>query len=178
MTTPPAGYVSITTTKRRRYMWCAWWTGEPTRKPFRKPDAFSGGARTPEEAKKEAERIAGRLLQVIEPVWARAFIRLQAGLPPWVEKKPPRPKPEEPPPEDAKRKKRRFVPSIPDPGTCPFTILGLPRTASLDEINRAFRRLALQTHPDRGGSARDFIRAKWAHEEAMAIRHRGAGTRQ
>jgi len=171
MSTP--GQVSITTTKRRRFLWCAWWTGEPCKKPFRKPDAFSGGARTHEEAKRAAERAAGRPLREIEPLWARAFIRIQAGLPPFPEKKP-RPRPEDPPAGETPRKQKRYRPSVAEPGACPFAILGLPRSASIDEINRAFRRRALETHPDRGGDGAAFIRAKWAHDEALARRGKGA----
>ncbi len=157
--------VSITTTKRRRYFWCAWWTGDPTRDPFRKPDASSGGAKTLEEARKQAERAAGRPLREIEAVWARAWVRVQAGQPPWVEKKT-RARPEEPSPQDPRQKRRRFVPSVAEPDECPFAILGLPKSASPDDIRRAFRRLALETHPDRGGDATSFIRVTWARDEA------------
>jgi len=156
-----AAVVSITTTKRRRFLWCAWWTGEPTREPFRKPDASSGGARSLEEARKEAERAAGEPLREIDPIWARAWVRVLAGQPPFVEKKARAPK-ETPPP----RERRRFAPTVDDPSTCPFAVLGLPKTASLDEIRRAFRRLALETHPDRGGNEAAFIRVTWARDEA------------
>ncbi|TKD08538.1 J domain-containing protein [Polyangium fumosum] len=159
------GVVSITTTKRRRYLWCAWWTGEPTRAPFRKPDASSGGAKTLEEARKQAERAAGQPLREIEAIWARAWIRVQAGQPPWVESKT-RTHHEEPPPQDSRQKRRRSTPTIADPTLCPFEVLGLPKTASPDDIRRAFRRRALETHPDRGGNAAAFIRVTWARDEA------------
>ena len=55
-------------------------------------------------------------------------------------------------------------------GSSPLTILGLGPTATQQEIKRAFRRLALTTHPDKGGSAAAFIRVKWAHDEALARR--------
>ena len=160
-----SGVVSITTTKRRRYLWCAWWTGEPTRTPFRKPDASSGGARTLEEARKQAERAAGQPLREIEAIWARAWVRVLSGQPPWVEKKA-RTRHEDPPPHDARQKRRRFIPSIAEPDACPFEVLGLPKTASPDDIRRAFRRLALETHPDQGGDASAFIRVTWARDEA------------
>jgi curved DNA-binding protein CbpA len=60
-----------------------------------------------------------------------------------------------------------------DPSANPFTILGLSPTASADDIHRAFRRLALETHPDRGGKADDFIRVKWAQLEALARMRKG-----
>ena len=155
------GVFSVTTTKRRRFYWCAWWTGVPERAPFRKPDAWSGGARSEEEARSQAEKAAGKPLTIIEPVWARACIRLQEGLPPWVVREPKRPPPEAPPPP------RRRPASVPA-GSSPLTLLGLGGSATREDIKRAFRRLALTTHPDHGGSAAAFIRVKWAHDEALA----------
>src|SRR5690606_4535560 len=61
---------SIATTRRRRYLWAAWWSGPPTRQPFRKPDAYGGGARTVDDARREAERVAGRPLVLAPPLWA------------------------------------------------------------------------------------------------------------
>src|SRR3954468_15591081 len=74
---------AVTTTRRRRFMWVAWWTAPPARQPFRKPDAFSGGARSHEEALAQARRAAGVLLVEIEPYWARAWARVLLGRPPW-----------------------------------------------------------------------------------------------
>lgn len=162
---PPRVY-SVTTTKRRRFFWCAWWTGAPGRAPFRAPDAWSGGARSEDEARRQAEQAAGSPLTLVEPIWARAFIRVQAGLPPWIVREPRRPPPEAPPPP---RKRPASVPV----GSSPLTILGLGPTATLAEIKRAFRRLALAAHPDRGGSAAAFIRIKWAHDEALERRASG-----
>jgi hypothetical protein len=163
---PSSSVYSVTTTKRRRFFWCAWFTGAPERSPFRKPDAWSGGARSEEEARSQAEAAAGKPLTRVEPIWARAFIRVQAGLPPWIVREPKRPPPEAPPPP---RKRPAGVPA----GSSPLTILGLGPAATLVEIKRAFRRLALTTHPDRGGSAGAFIRVKWAHDEALARRAAG-----
>ena len=154
---------SVTTTKRRRFFWCAWWTGAPSLSPFRKPDAWSGGARSEEEARRQAETAAGKPLTRAEPIWARAVVRVQAGLPPWIVREPRRPPPEAPPPP------RKRPPDVPA-GSSPWTILGLGPRATHAEIKRAFRRLALTTHPDKGGSAAAFIRVKWAHDEALARR--------
>jgi hypothetical protein len=50
----------------------------------------------------------------------------------------------------------------PPPG--PRAVLGLPPDASRGEAQRAFRRLAKQTHPDAGGDAADFrvVAGAWA----------------
>ena len=45
----------------------------------------------------------------------------------------------------------------------PFRVLSLPYDADLDDVRRAFRRLARQTHPDRGGSARAFHEVRAAY---------------
>jgi len=37
-----------------------------------------------------------------------------------------------------------------------YAALGVPRTATTDEIKKAFRRLASQTHPDKGGDTQKF----------------------
>ena len=53
------------------------------------------------------------------------------------------------------------------PGPDFYDVLGVPRTGSQEEIQRAYRRLALKTHPDRGGSAEAFRRATEARDTAM-----------
>jgi DnaJ domain len=47
-----------------------------------------------------------------------------------------------------------------------FTTLGLPNTASVDEIKLAYRRRAMQLHPDRGGDHSAMVRLNAAYEEA------------
>jgi len=37
-----------------------------------------------------------------------------------------------------------------------YAALGVPRTATADEIKKAFRRLASQHHPDKGGDTQKF----------------------
>jgi hypothetical protein len=167
---PFTGVYSVTTTQRRRFFWCAWWTREPTREPFCMPNAWSGGARTVEEAKRAAECAAGHPLREIPPIWARAWIRVQAGAPPWVSPKERAPRPEEPPPREEARSRRRREPPFEAlyAGACPFAVLGLPKGASLAELKRAFRRLSLTTHPDQGGTEAAFIRVKRAFDAAIA----------
>lgn len=45
----------------------------------------------------------------------------------------------------------------------PFHVLSLPYDAGLDDVRAAFRRLARQTHPDRGGSAQAFQEVRAAY---------------
>ncbi len=130
---------ALARTKRRRYLWCAWWTGEPTASPFRPPDAWGGGAQTREEAQSLAEKAAGRPLSPIDDHWAGAWKRKLAGLDPF--------------PKPPTRK-----------GNDPYAVLGLSRGATLAEVRRAWRQKALLHHPDRGGSAEDFMAAKRAYD--------------
>jgi DnaJ homolog subfamily A member 2 len=37
-----------------------------------------------------------------------------------------------------------------------YELLGVERTATMDEIKKAFRKLALKNHPDRGGDKEKF----------------------
>jgi len=50
----------------------------------------------------------------------------------------------------------------------PFRLLALDYDAGPDEVRRAFRRLAHETHPDRGGDVRDFQAAHRAYTALMA----------
>jgi DnaJ-class molecular chaperone len=45
-----------------------------------------------------------------------------------------------------------------------YTILGVPETASQDEIKKAFRRLASQHHPDKGGDKARFQKIQQAYD--------------
>ncbi len=166
---PPVAFVfSVAATRRRRFLWAAWWTAAPARDPFQKPDAGSGGARSLEEARAQAERAAGRTLTEINGAWAAAWARTLRGEAPWPRPRQKRaaPPPPPPPPPDAPPRGR---PSFAR-GQSPFVVLGVAPTASITEIRRAFRTLALATHPDRGGSATAFMRIKWAYDEALGRR--------
>lgn len=46
----------------------------------------------------------------------------------------------------------------------PYPVLGVPSSATAAEIKAAFRAIALETHPDRGGDAASFARAREAYE--------------
>jgi molecular chaperone DnaJ len=54
----------------------------------------------------------------------------------------------------------------------PRAVLGLPPDATRDEAQRAFRRLAKQTHPDTGGDPSAFrsVAGAWAELGAL-LRH-------
>ena len=51
----------------------------------------------------------------------------------------------------------------------PYRVLGLPRGASLDEVKRAYRRLAKQHHPDSGGqrTLARFLEIQAAYEQLV-----------
>ena len=59
----------------------------------------------------------------------------------------------------------------------PFALLGVPRTADADDLRAARRRLAMDEHPDRGGSAARMQAINVAFEEAMALLQRAAQPR-
>jgi hypothetical protein len=143
---------SVTPTKRRRYFWAAWWTGAPSYSPFRKPDASNGGADTLEEALAEAQRVAGRHLSVIESHWACAWKSVLRGETPT-----PPPPPRQRPTAERTRTK-----------TSSWAVLGLAPGASLAEVKQAFRKRALETHPDQGGDPAQFRAAHAAYEKLFA----------
>lgn len=47
----------------------------------------------------------------------------------------------------------------------PFKTLGVPDTATLDEIKKAYKKLAVQHHPDKGGDAEKFKQITTAYEK-------------
>ena len=140
---------SITATQRRRFSWAVWSTGAPCEAPFRKPDASGGGARSEDEARAAAERAVGRRVVLTDPYWARAWNRVLRG--------------ERPPPRNA----RRVAGQRPPAQVSAWTKLRLAPGASLAEVKRAFRLLALETHPDHGGDADEFREVQDAYERLV-----------
>ena len=140
---------SITATQRRRFFWAVWSSGAPREAPFRKPDASGGGARTEDEARAAAERAVGRSVVLTEPYWARAWNRILRG--------------ERPPP----RKAARTPGQRPPAAVSAWTLLRLAPGASLAEVKKAFRALALETHPDHGGDADEFRKIQDAYERLV-----------
>jgi hypothetical protein len=149
---------AIAPTRRRRFLWAAWWTGAPLRKPFRKPDAFEGGARTRAEALAAAERAAGCKLSEIEGVWARAWSNILVGKEPWASS------------ANAHATDEAPRARTSDDATSIWQTLRLEPKATLSEIKRAYRVRALETHPDRGGSAEEFRKVQRAYERALERR--------
>lgn len=148
------GVFAVAKTKRKKWLWCAWWTGEPKEKPFRAPDAYGGGARTEEEARQMAERAAGRSLEPIDGHWAGAWKRSLAGLPPFP-----------------KRSVRAETPKADKP-IDPYALLGITSAATLDEVKAAFRQQALLHHPDHGGDPAAFMQRKRAYDSIVKKRAR------
>lgn len=148
-----APVVSITTTKRRRFFWAAWWSGAPARVPFRKPDASDGGAETYEAAILAAQARAGTSLAIADPLWARAWMRILRG--------------EDPFPSRASREpSRRAAPVGAEPGSI-WALLGVTKDVTLTELKAAYRKRAIELHPDRGGDAETFRKLLAAYEEAQ-----------
>ena len=149
---------AISPTRRRRFLWVAWWTAAPARSPFRKPDAFEGGARTRDEALRAAERAAGCKLVELESAWARAWANVLADKEPW--------------PSKAARSAEgapRARSAIAQQASL-WDILGLQSNATVPEIKRAYRLRALEAHPDRGGSDEAFRVLHSAYEAALKRR--------
>ena len=59
----------------------------------------------------------------------------------------------------------------------PYEVLGVPRTATDDEIKAAYRKLAKKYHPDlNGGSAQAEAKMKEVNEAyTLLIKHKGQG---
>lgn len=146
---------SITMTKRRRFLWAVWMSGPPTRVPFKKPDFSDGGEPTFDDALRAAEAKVGASVAVIDPLWARAWIRILRGEPAW--------------PSKASREPHAS-PSAPATNREPESIWALLGVAGQDvtesDLKAAYRKRALETHPDHGGDEPTFRRVVAAYEEA------------
>ncbi len=49
-----------------------------------------------------------------------------------------------------------------------WEVLGVPRDANRDQINTAYRRLASEAHPDKGGTAERMAEVNRARDEGIA----------
>ena len=53
----------------------------------------------------------------------------------------------------------------------PYTLLGITRSSSIDEVRAAYKKRCLETHPDKkGGDADEFIKVQKAYEDASRTR--------
>jgi len=158
MTTLTRAICAVAPTKRRRYLWCAWWTAVPTVEAFVPPDAWGGGATSVALAHALAERAAGRPLELVDGPWAGAWRRVQVGLPPF--------------PARAARRAARGV--VADHARDPHAVLGVRAADPFEVVKAAYRVQVLAHHPDRGGDPEAFIAIKRAYD---AIRRRRTGPR-
>ena len=95
----------------------------------------------------------------VEGRWASAWVRVLRGDPPWPKPRQPRPEGEAAATAPAVAKGSR---------AWALGVLGLGAGATAEEIKRAFRGIALRTHPDRGGEQAAFVEARRAYEVALA----------
>lgn len=54
------------------------------------------------------------------------------------------------------------------PAKC-WGVLGIEPGSSKDEIKKAYRRLAIKHHPDKGGDPKEFQRVQEAYDEAITL---------
>ncbi len=133
------------------------------RLPFRKPDAFAGGARSHDEALAQARAAAPMPLVETEPRWARAWARVLVGQAPWTAREL----------ANASGARARTARTSAPPSKATATsapsiweTLGITSRATAVELKRAFRQRALATHPDRGGDPSAFRAVQAAFKEA------------
>jgi hypothetical protein len=93
-------------------------------------------------------------LTPMDPLWARAWIRVLRGEHPWPSRASRGEHAPKEPPREAS------VESV-------WAVLGIGRDASEEELKAAYRKRALETHPDRGGSEETFRRVVRAYAEAQ-----------
>ena len=97
------------------------------------------------------------------------FVKYDHTKSKWYKSPPPPPPPSAkecpsppPPPSDRKR------PSAPKKPTAQkesyYAVLGVSKNASDDEIKKAFRKLILKCHPDKGGDSTEFIKVRDAYD--------------
>ena len=47
----------------------------------------------------------------------------------------------------------------------PYSVLGVNPGATKDEVKKAFKKRAMETHPDRGGNEEEFKKVNEAYEQ-------------
>jgi len=126
--------------------------------PFRRPDTSDGGATSFDDARVTAEARTGHSLSILDPLWARAWIRIVRGEDAW--------------PTRASREPhvKAAAPAPPaTSGASVWSILGITaRDVTEEQLKAAYRRRVLETHPDQGGTDVAFQEVLRAYQEANA----------
>lgn len=151
---------SITSTKRRRFFWAVWTSGPPTYAPFKKPDVSGGGAPSHDAALAEAERKVGSSVVLVDPLWARACIRLMRGEPLWPSKA------SRAPQAAAQVDRKKSAGDGSETNESVWAALGVDRDVTPEDLKAAYRRRVLETHPDQGGDAEALRKVVRAYMEA------------
>jgi hypothetical protein len=120
--------------------------------PFRKPDAEGGAAPSRERALAAASLRAGTTLVEIDALWAKAWMRVLRGQAPW--------------PSKASREPRSPPARKESQPESVWTLLGVSPGATDAELKAAYRKKAMEAHPDHGGDAETFRRVVAAYAEA------------
>ena len=50
-----------------------------------------------------------------------------------------------------------------------YDILQIEPPVNYDDLKKAYRKMSLKTHPDKGGSSDDFIKVKNAYEDLLMV---------
>lgn len=150
-------YYSIGPKVRGTHHFAAWWSAPPTATPFRPPN-FHNAAATYEQAERQISfwlRVHKRddvtiVREQLPSTWVTAAQRAARGQRPWHG---------DPPPDPG-------VDPGPDIGPS-LVMLGLERGCTAADVQAAYRRLAFENHPDRGGDVARFRELTRARERAL-----------
>jgi hypothetical protein len=178
--------------------WACWWSGNPKLEHERKPDAY-GGAPTKGDVEELVRQFAARTaaakgepieLKPLSHSYAFGVRDMIRGGPPPSRRAPFDPGPSKPWPKPGTPEYQRRLHELYEKArladearwrllrghtaSSDLAALGLSHTATEADVRRAFRRLALKHHPDRGGSEAEFKRLNGHYQAAMRLVGGGA----